>query len=226
MRSCKVVTFTRARSGVTLRALSVTIEEEEEEEASEHPPVLRIESNKDSAESGLPVSTTTSLRDSLWNSNYESNWDQLFVEENGDTSGMDHLLGLMGEFTQAESLSHEDADPSALSQRAQGLFRELTDRMDADATTVEAMTMECPHWHENIAFALAQTDQKDVVDALQNVQVAKSRLQTLKEEFLAKLERQAHVLDVFEHALQISSTRFEGMSRDSTVDIAVEADGS
>lgn len=70
-----------------------------------------------------------------------------------------------------------------------------------------AIERMCPNWKENIEFVLAQTDPNHLHTALRNVQLAKSKLESMKDRVLrAFLDRQS-TLDMYKRSLEGSIDR-------------------
>jgi hypothetical protein len=65
----------------------------------------------------------------------------------------------------------------------------------------------CPNWKENIEFVQAHTDPHHLQTALRNVQLAKAKLESMKDRVLrAFLDRQ-NTLDMYERSLEGSIDR-------------------
>jgi hypothetical protein len=209
---------------------SMMASDEEDDEGSEGVEVdaHRIEWKDGAENSGQtsPVVSGPSIWRSLMTGGVECTWDRLFDEELDDESaGIDHLLGMLDDPKNAESVSKSPTVQAAcpvememLSQRGQLLAEEILSRIESDKEKVEILEAACPSWKENIIFALFQQESEDVHEALERVKRSKAKLLRVKQEIMASAQRQEAVLNVFEDALRTSLSRVQGSNEDDDAD--------
>lgn len=208
-------------------------EDEEDDEGSEgvEVDVHRIEWKGGVETSGQssPVVFGPSIWRSLMTGGVECTWDRLFDEDLDDEStGIDHLLGMLDDPKNVESVSKSPTVQAAspvqmemLSQRGQLLAEEILGRIESDNEKVEILEAACPSWKENIIFALLQQESEDVHEALERVKRSKAKLLRVKQEIMESAQRQEAVLNVFEDALRTSLSRVQGLSSNDA-----DADGN
>ena len=88
-----------------------------------------------------------------------------------------------------------------LTPRGEQVATEIVNSVKKDPEKKAAIERMCPNWKENIEFVQAQTDPHHLQTALRNVQLAKAKLESMKDRVLrAFLDRQ-NTLDMFERSL-------------------------
>jgi len=110
------------------------------------------------------------------------------------------------------SIDNDDGDgcsPMAqhLSPRGKQAADQIEQSVKDDPQKKAAVERMCPNWAENIRFAHAQTDPKDLQNALQSIRQAKMDLESMKDRIMqAFLDRQ-QTLDLYELSIQGSVAR-------------------
>ena len=79
-----------------------------------------------------------------------------------------------------------------------------------DPEKMAAIERMCPNWRENIEIAQAQADQDDLQKALHNVQLAKTKLESMKDRILQAFFDRHQTLEMYEKSLEGSLDRLSG----------------
>jgi hypothetical protein len=131
------------------------------------------------------------LFDSMVGCNRDSTYDD--VDDDNDEDN---------EFA-ADTLSYMDP----LSPRGEQVATQIVNSVKNDPEKKVAIERMCPNWKENIEYVQAQTDPYHLQTALCNVQLAKAKLESMKNRVLrAFLDRQ-NTLDMYERSLEGSIDR-------------------
>lgn len=154
--------------------------------------------------------------------NYGSAFGRMFedgIQDAGSGIGIDNLVSLFGSPSSAEASpmkSFVDTPPatrrvemSVLSQRGKSLAEDIHSEVASDAARLEDLEAACPHWQENVAYAMHQRNEDDLHEALHNVQQAKDRLVAMKNCFMNAWQQQHRVLSLYELAMKKSLCRFQ-----------------
>ena len=151
---------------------------------------------------------------------YVCAWDQIFMKEQLVEGGVEELLDLfeqeVGNSQEPEcraSLStlieNSLVDLTMLSQPSQQLAKSIESKVIADAEKHAMVEHICPHWKENVRYALHQHNEVDIESALEKIRQSRIRMDSRKEKMLAAWMRQQVVLDLYETSLTESLNRLE-----------------
>lgn len=117
-----------------------------------------------------------------------------------------------------DSTNDDDNDNDSAGDMLSYMVDPLTPRGEQVATQIQysvkndpekkaAIERMCPNWKENIEFVLAQTDPNHLQTALRNVQLAKAKLESMKDRVLRAFLDRENTLDVYERSLEGSIDR-------------------
>ena len=148
---------------------------------------------------------------------YACAWDRVFAE-NTDEEGVEELLNL---FEQEDTESRRQCrmrmisvpspvvDLSMLSQTSRQLAKSIESIIINDSEKHASLDQICPHWKENIRYALKQNDEGKIGSALEHVRQSRARIELMKEKMLGAWKRQQVVLDLYDISLTESLKRLE-----------------
>jgi hypothetical protein len=157
------------------------------------------------------LKTSTALRAET----YVCAWDRVFAEDT-DEEGVEELLDL---FEQEDKESPRQCrrrtlpvpsavvDLSMLSQPSRQLAKSIESIIINDSEKHASVDQICPHWKENIRYALKQSDGGEIGSALEHVRESRARIESMKEKMLATWNRQQVVLDLYHISLTESLKR-------------------
>ena len=157
----------------------------------------------------------------------ECQWDRLFAadsatvvgEETGN-GGIEQLLQLFinsscpdpsqqEEVEAGATETTETASMSMLSQGCQEVVRNIYSDIDTNTTKLSALNQVCPDWRENVAYAFAQEDEGEILQALDNLKRSRSKMSETKKRILESWGRHQMALDLFETSLEESLSRLK-----------------
>jgi len=171
---------------------------------------------------GTLVNATLQRKDGF---DYGRGFHRIFVSdslvEDDEDPGLDHLLGLFqdvpsapaspsrsGCATPPPSRKSSPIDITMLTPRGKKLAIEIQGQVMTNSEQVRKLESLCPHWRENVAYALHQRQPAKIDETMDNIRRSKARLAKMKASFLKAMQEQESVLDVFELSLEHSRKRF------------------
>ena len=159
----------------------------------------------------------SSIWDSFRYGIYDSSWDCWFSNSTetavDESIAVNHLLQLLPTSPDvvATTLSSvPPTPPSHLSNRAEALVDDVMNKVCSNPLQLSALEHLNPNWKENIRYAIGQKDETTIHDALRNVRSVQDKLQSMKEQIIANIDRQQKVLDVYEVTLEKAQSRLGG----------------
>lgn len=159
------------------------------------------------------LSLSNSEQASTWNRDFRD--DIIRSHDGAYGGGIDQLLGLFGASSEVEASTEYLEEPnnviniSDLSQNASKMAMELISSVERESSRLSSLEIGCPHWRENVTFAMKQSDMSEIVSALGQVRKRRNQMVEFKRRLLEAWETQDTVLNVYESALQSSLDRFD-----------------